>query len=106
MSLAREKMFHLQSLLRDTGVKVDGFIAYSPPSFFGGMNATDIILATIENANSLVNRMMEEKVLVDNLTCVLVDELHKLGDSSRGFLLELLLTKILYSAGPSVQVIN
>ena len=49
--------------------------------------------------------MMEEKVL-DNLTCVVVDELHMLGDSSRGYLLELLLTKILYSAGPSVQVIG
>ena len=29
-----------------------------------------------------------------------------LGDSSRGYLLELLLTKILYSAGDSVQIIG
>ena len=103
VSLAREKMFHLQSLLRDAGIRVEGFMGSSSPA--GGLKVTDIAVATIEKANGLVNRMMEEKVL-DNLTCVVVDELHMLGDSSRGYLLELLLTKILYSAGPSVQVTN
>ena len=103
VSLAREKMFHLQSLLRDAGIRVEGFMGSSSPA--GGLKVTDIAVATIEKANGLVNRMMEEKVL-DNLTCVVVDELHMLGDSSRGYLLELLLTKILYSAGPSVQVIG
>ena len=101
VSLAREKMFHLQSLLGDAGIRVEGFMGSSSPA--GGLKVTDIAVATIEKANGLVNRMMEEKVL-DDLTCVVVDELHMLGDSSRGYLLELLLTKILYSAGPSVQV--
>ena len=100
VALAKETLLRLQSLLRDTWIKVDGHIG-NPP--FGEPN--DIVVATIENANSLVNRMMKEKVLL-NLTCVVVDELHELGDSSRGFLLELLLSKILFSAGPSVQVIK
>ena len=126
VSLAREKMFHLQSILRDSGIRVEGFMASSAPA--GGLKVTDIAVATIEKANGLVNRLMEEGQL-ESLTCVVVDEvrvswkphcypsisvlylsplpqLHMLGDSSRGYLLELLLTKILYSAGDAVQIIG
>jgi DNA polymerase theta len=41
--------------------------------------------------------MLEEKGL-EHLGCVVVDELHLLGDPSRGYLLELLLTKIQFMA--------
>ena len=64
----------------------------SPP---GGMKRADIAICTIEKANSIVNRMLEDGSLSD-LGCVVVDELHLLGDPSRGYLLELLLTKIRY----------
>ena len=103
----------------------------------------DVAVCTIEKANSLVNRLMEEgkldqlgkytwvtrvlivasalpeelilntvfkthnprtycvSVLSFNPMCVLagiivVDELHMVGDAHRGYLLELLLTKIRY----------
>ena len=59
------------------------------------MKRTDIAICTIEKANSIVNRMLEDGSLAD-LGCVVVDELHLLGDPSRGYLLELLLTKIRY----------
>ena len=71
VSLAREKMFHLQSILRDAGIRVEGFMASSAPA--GGLKVTDIAVATIEKANGLVNRLMEEGQL-DSLTCVVVDE--------------------------------
>ena len=103
VSLAREKMFHLQSVLRDAGIRVEGFMGSQSPA--GGLKSTDIAVATIEKANSLVNRLLEEGQL-DSLACVVVDELHMLGDQSRGYLLELLLTKILYVAGDSVQIIG
>lgn len=50
-------------------------------------------MATIEKANALVSRMLEEECL-EQLGCVVVDELHMVGDEDRGYLLELLLTKL------------
>jgi DNA polymerase theta len=52
-----------------------------------------VIVATIEKANSLINKMLEDDTL-GQLGCVVVDELHMVGDDDRGYLLELLLTKL------------
>ena len=103
VSLAREKMFHLQALLREAGLRVEGFMSSQSPA--GGLKSTDIGVATIEKANSLVNRLMEEGQL-DMIGCVVLDKLHMLGDQSRGYLLELWLTKILYVSGSAVQIIG
>lgn len=64
----------------------------TPP---GGFTATDIAIATIEKANSIINRLMEEGDL-STLGAIVIDELHLLGDPNRGYLLELLLTKLKY----------
>eukprot|EP00094_Tigriopus_californicus_P010747 TCALIF_10365-PA protein Name:"Similar to POLQ DNA polymerase theta (Homo sapiens)" AED:0.03 eAED:0.03 QI:160/0.93/0.76/1/0.81/0.88/17/0/1134 len=93
VSLAREKMFALQALLQDLPIRVMGFMgSQSPP---GGLKRTDLAICTIEKANGLINRALEDGSLSD-IGCVVVDELHLLGDPSRGYLLELLLTKIRY----------
>lgn len=52
-----------------------------------------VVVCTIEKANALVNRLLEEESLTQ-LCCVVVDELHMVGDDDRGYLLELLLTKL------------
>ncbi|EGI59836.1 PREDICTED: DNA polymerase theta [Acromyrmex echinatior] len=93
VSVVREKMYYFQDLLSDVGIKVYGFMGGSVPP--GGFATTDVAVATIEKANSLVNRLMEENDL-SSLGAVIIDELHLLGDPNRGYLLELLLTKLKY----------
>ncbi|XP_061535067.1 DNA polymerase theta isoform X1 [Phycodurus eques] len=93
VSLAKEKMHHLQSVFEEAGARVDGFMGSA--SAAGGFAAVDVAVCTIEKANSLVNRLIEEGNMA-LLGMVVVDELHMVGDSARGYLLELLLTKIRY----------
>ncbi|GAU88532.1 hypothetical protein RvY_01215-2 [Ramazzottius varieornatus] len=93
VSLAREKMLSLQKMLHGSGIRVGGYMGQIRPK--GGMKRLDIAVCTIEKANSLVNRMVEEGKL-DQLGVVVVDELHIIGDVGRGHLMELLLTKLSY----------
>jgi replicative superfamily II helicase len=55
--------------------------------------AAGVIVATIEKAHMLVDRLLSEKGL-GRLSCVVVDELHMVGDEDRGYLLELMLNKL------------
>ncbi|XP_029622615.1 DNA polymerase theta [Salmo trutta] len=95
VSLAKEKMTYLQSVFSEAGVCVEGYMGGRTAP--GGFNSLDIAVCTIEKANSLLNRLIEEDSM-DLLGVVVVDELHMVGDSGRGYLLELLLTKIRYIA--------
>ncbi|XP_075412465.1 DNA polymerase theta isoform X2 [Tenrec ecaudatus] len=93
VSVAKEKKYYLQSLFQEVGVKVDGYMGSNSPT--GPFSSLDIAVCTIERANGLINRLIVENKM-DLLGMVVVDELHMLGDSHRGYLLELLLTKICY----------
>ncbi|KAL8202532.1 UNVERIFIED_CONTAM: hypothetical protein K2H54_016476, partial [Gekko kuhli] len=91
VSVAKEKKFYLQALFQEAGVQVEGYVGNVSPAV--GFSALDVAVCTIERANSLINRLIEENMM-DLLGIVVVDELHMLGDSQRGYLLELLLTKV------------
>ncbi|XP_076065262.1 DNA polymerase theta [Oratosquilla oratoria] len=93
VSVAREKMNNLKKLLSVAGVRVEGFMGSQGPP--GGLQRTDVAVCTIEKANNIINRLLEGKGLGD-LGIIVVDELHMLGDPHRGYLLELLLTKVMY----------
>ncbi|XP_077575517.1 DNA polymerase theta isoform X1 [Stigmatopora nigra] len=95
VSVAKEKVHYLQSVFEEAGVRVGGFMGNTSAS--GGFAAVDVAVCTIEKANSLINRLIEEDS-IGLLGMVVVDELHMVGDSGRGYLLELLLTKIRYIA--------
>jgi replicative superfamily II helicase len=68
--------------------------------FFGGSRAKttwadiDIAVCTIEKANSLVNTAIENGK-IDQLGIVVLDELHMLDEENRGYLIELMVTKLL-----------
>nr|XP_033798472.1 DNA polymerase theta isoform X2 [Geotrypetes seraphini] len=91
VSVAKEKMYYLQNLFEDMGVRVEGYMGNMSPA--GGFSSIDVAICTIERANGLINRLIEENKM-DLLGILVVDELHMLGDSHRGYLLELLLTKV------------
>ncbi|XP_069058813.1 DNA polymerase theta isoform X2 [Pleurodeles waltl] len=93
VSVAKEKTYYLQSLFQEVGLRVEGYMGGSSPA--GGFSSVDVAVCTIEKANGLINRLIEESKL-HLLGMVVVDELHMLGDSHRGYLLELLLTKVRY----------
>ncbi|KAJ2951880.1 hypothetical protein O0L34_g4131 [Tuta absoluta] len=107
VSIVREKMLYLQDILSSSGIRVEGFMgSQSPP---GGLQAVHVAICTIEKANSLVNRLLDDGNIAD-LGAVIVDELHLLGDPHRGYILELLLTKIKYVSssldGVQIQIVG
>ncbi|XP_047120493.1 DNA polymerase theta [Schistocerca piceifrons] len=107
VSVVREKMFYFQDLLGSSGVRVEGLMGSH--RIFGGFKKIQIAICTIEKANSLINRLLEDGQIKD-LGAVVVDELHLVGDPFRGYLLELLLTKIQYmntrEKGVSIQIVG
>ncbi|XP_055376820.1 DNA polymerase theta isoform X2 [Condylostylus longicornis] len=93
VSVVREKTFYLQDLLCSSGYRVEGFFGgYSPP---GGFDSINLAVCTIEKANSIVNRLLELGKLA-SIGCIIIDEIHLISDPGRGYILELLLAKILY----------
>nr|XP_008163873.1 helicase POLQ-like isoform X5 [Chrysemys picta bellii] len=63
-----------------------------------------LYIATIEKGHSLVNSLIETGRIGD-LGLVVVDELHMLGEGSRGATLEMILAKILYTS-KTTQIIG
>lgn len=78
--------------------------------FFGGgkVRATwadfDIGVCTFEKANTLINTAIED-CSINKLRAVVLDELHMIDDDHRGYLLELMATKLL-SLEQDVQIIG
>ena len=126
VALVQEKLRWLRSLVEGVTRTNDADMADGPPlptcadqaQLFGsvaslgdpGPTSTgsdfDVAVCTIEKANSLVNTAIEEGRQGD-LGVVVLDELHMANDEGRGYLLELLGTKLMVqSPANKVQIIG
>lgn len=94
ISLCAEKAAHLRRLLAPLERDVLDFYGAQGSAAIG--RSTGVIVSTMEKANILLNRLLEEKQ-VGLLSSVCIDELHMVGDLERGYQLELLLTKLRYA---------
>ena len=65
----------------------------------------DVAVCTIEKANVLFNQLLEER-RQNQLSMLVIDEMHMLEDSKRGFLLEVLLAKVKYLMEDTVQIVG
>ena len=101
ISIVDEKVDFLSKLCSSLQLRVEGFYANQMMEGFAELS---IAICTFEKANSMLNRMIEDGSLKSVVTIV-VDELHMIGEPSRGCLLELLLTKIQFFA-PHIQIIG
>ena len=100
LSLITEKETKLRSVLTPLGFKVASIHSHKSNSIFntlGNMISEDVnvVLCTIEKSNGIINRLLEQRE-INLLRCLVIDELHLIGDETRGFLLEILLSKIMY----------
>ncbi|KAK1550568.1 hypothetical protein Q3G72_021166 [Acer saccharum] len=100
VSICAEKAEHLEVLLEPLNKPVR--------SYYGNQGGgtlpkdTSVAVCTIEKANSLINRLLEEGRLSE-IGIIVIDELHMVADQHRGYLLELLLTKLRYAAGEGIS---
>ena len=92
ISLAQEKYNTLKVLFRYTPYRIGCFAGGNKPS--GKLDEIDILVCTIEKSNSLLNYFQREGTL-DSIGCVVIDEIHLIGEGQRGFLLELICAKLL-----------
>ncbi|KAL9649738.1 hypothetical protein ABK040_009553 [Willaertia magna] len=93
VSICEEKCLDLQQFSDELNFHVEGY--YSSQGNIPVDLGNQLIIATIEKANGIIDNLVEENRL-DELGCIVVDELHMLGEGDRGQLLEQLLSKILF----------
>ena len=107
ISVVVEKEKFMKRVYSSLGLLIEGYYANK-----GGQSMFDheedelnIAICTIEKANSLLNRAVEEGKIED-IGIVIIDEIHMMGDSSRGYILELLVTKLLYLQINHLQIVG
>lgn len=106
ISVVREKMYYLQDLLRSSGIRVEGFFGGYTPA--GSFDSIDIAVCTIEKANSILNKLLEQNKM-NTIGLIVVDEVHLISDPGRGYILELLLAKAIFCSSKkkaNIQIIT
>jgi DNA polymerase theta len=102
ISLCNEKKSYWDNILQPLDREAREY--YGPTSTSAPISArTGMIVATLEKANNLITQLLEENAL-GMLSCVIIDELHMVGDEHRGYQLELMLTKLRFAGAAAFEV--
>lgn len=103
VALAEEKTRYFQHMWGDMHIGIRPFHGEQTMSVL--TSDVDVAVCTIEKANSLLNQILDEG-RHELLSMLIVDEIHMLEDSHRGFLLEVLLSKIKFLLPTRVQIVG
>lgn len=102
VSIVDEKENSLRNQSQGTNWIVRGFHSNSRHSTEAPFH---LGVCTIERANLFINKLIATNQL-SAVSLVVVDELHTAGDPNRGYLLELMLTKLRYFAPKTIQIVG
>lgn len=107
IALAEEKTNYFRQLWQDMNLAIKTFHTDDDLSYNHHQLGEDVelVICTIERANILLTQLLDEK-RENQISMIVIDEIHLLSDPHRGFLLEVLLTKILYLLKDQVQIIG
>ncbi len=104
VSIVMEKIQYFRKVWESLDLSILGFFcntqgssretAASETSSFQDCN---VAVCTIEKANVILNQLLKNDKL-DTLGMIAIDEIHMFSDCQRGYLLEVMLSKILYKA--------
>lgn len=102
ISLVEEKSSEFRARWVDLQVGIKCFHGDDPNHEIS--DDIDIAMCTIEKANSILNYLFDKRK-ANRLRMCVVDEVHLLSDDRRGFLLEVLLSKIKYVLKDQTQIV-
>ncbi len=99
MSLVKEKEKYIKKLVGIYNRCNDKQLRIKVKGYYGDKGSFDcsrynIMICTIEKSNSLVNNLVRQGGAY-KLGCVVIDEMHALGDKDRGYHLEILIRLVL-----------
>ncbi|KAF0975219.1 hypothetical protein FDP41_005972 [Naegleria fowleri] len=106
-AIIEEKVSDLNGKFKDVGWKANPYHSEAVKiSEIASFNDDDerVMVCTFERANSILNGLISSGK-IDEIGAIIIDELHNITDPSRGYILELILTKIVYLK-PKIQIIG